>query len=322
VHQEAEHGLNIGRLIVLHPDSGLPNTVGGATVDRFCSSSLHALSDAKNAIMVGEADVMLVTGVQSMSRIPIAGWNPVLNPKIYDGNAKGFLNMGITAENLARIYKVERKAQEEFAYHSHQKAAKAKDQGYLKDEIIAIAGLDYDDCVRKDTTVEQMAGLKPAFEKDGTVTAATSSPITDGASAMLVTSEEYAKEHNLPIMANLKSFASTGCEPEIMGIGPVEASKKVLQRAGLTMADMDLVEINEAFAAQCLAVLQELEKQGIPIPPEKTQYGWRSHCHWAPLWCNGCPYCREGCKPASTNGQALCAGNPLYWGWSRGRYYS
>ena len=269
VHQEAEQGLNMARLVVLNPDSGLPQSVGGVTVDRFCGSSMHVIGDAKNAILAGEADVILCTGVQSISRIPLAGWNPMLNPKVYGGNPKGFINMGITAENLARQYHISRKDQEAFAFNSHQKAFKAQQQNNFKDEIIPIAGLDHDDAVRGDTTLEQMAGLKPAFEKDGSVTAATSSPHTDGASAVLLTSEEYAQAHNLPVLAHIKSFAGSGCAPEIMGIGPVEASKKALKRAGLTMADMDFVEINEAFAAQCLAVLQEFDKQGMPIPLEK-----------------------------------------------------
>jgi len=269
VHQEAEQGLNMARLVVLHPNSGLPQSVGGVTVDRFCGSSMHIVADAKNAILAGEAEMMICVGVQSISRIPLAGWNPMLNPHIYEGNAKGFINMGITAENLAEKYNISRSAQEEFAYQSHQKAAKAQEAGLLKDEIISVAGLDFDDTVRKDTTLEQMAGLKPAFIKDGSVTAATSSPHTDGSAGVIVASEEYARQHNLPMLARIKAFASSGCAPEIMGIGPVESIKKALKRANLTIDDIDIFELNEAFAAQCLAVLQEMEKQGIPIPPDK-----------------------------------------------------
>lgn len=269
VHQEAEQGLNMARLVVLNPHSGLPHTVGGITVDRFCGSSMHIVGDAKNAILAGEADVMICTGVQSISRIPLAGWNPMLNPNVYEGNPKGFINMGITAENLAERYQISRAAQEEFAWHSHQKAAHAQEAGHFKSEIIATGGLDYDDTVRKESTLEQMATLKPAFLQNGSVTAATSSPHTDGAAAVMVTSEEYAKQHNLPVLARIKAFAGSGCAPEIMGIGPVEAIKKALQRVQLSMQDIDIVEINEAFAAQCLAVLQEMEKQGMPIPLEK-----------------------------------------------------
>ncbi|HEY9746497.1 MAG TPA: thiolase family protein [Oculatellaceae cyanobacterium] len=269
VHQEAEQGLNLARLVVLHPGSGLPRTVGGVTVDRFCGSSMHVIGDAKNAILAGEAEAIICTGVQSISRIPLAGWNPMINPQIYGGNAKGFMNMGITAENLATRYGISRAAQEEFALHSHQKAAAAWEKGSFRDEIIPTAGLDFDDNVRKDANLEQMAKLKPAFVQDGTVTAATSSPHTDGAVAVLVTSEAYAKQHNLPILARLKAFAGSGCEPEIMGIGPVEAIQKCLKRASLNITDIDIVELNEAFAAQCLAVLHELEKRGVPIPLER-----------------------------------------------------
>jgi acetyl-CoA acyltransferase len=269
VHQEAEQGLNIARLVVLHPQSSLPQSVGGVSVDRFCGSSMHIIGDAKNAIMAGEADVILCTGVQAISRVPMAGWNPMLNPLIYNGNAKGFLNMGITAEAVAKRFNISRKAQEEFALQSHQKAAKAQSERYFNNEIVPIAGVSADDNIRKETTLEQMAGLKPAFIQDGTVTAATSSPHTDGASAVMVTSEEYAKRNNLPILARLKAFAGSGCDPEIMGIGPVEASQKALKRANLTMQDIDIVEVNEAFAAQCLAVLQEWERLGMPVPLEK-----------------------------------------------------
>lgn len=269
VHQEAEQGLNMARLVVLHPKSGLPQSVGGVTVDRFCGSSMHIVGDAKNTILAGEAEVMICTGVQSISRIPLAGWNPMLNPQVYDGNAKGFINMGLTAENLARQYSIGRDAQEAFALQSHQKAAAAQEKGHFKTEILPIQGVNYDDNVRKDSSLEQMTKLKPAFLKDGSVTAATSSPHTDGASAVLLTSDDYAQRHQLPILAYVKAFASSGCAPEIMGIGPVEAIQKALKRAQLTMQDIDIVELNEAFAAQCLAVLQELDKQGMPIAPEK-----------------------------------------------------
>jgi acetyl-CoA acyltransferase len=269
VHQEAEQGLNLARLVVLHPDSGLPHSVGGVTVDRFCGSSMHVIADAKNAILAGEAELILCTGVQSISRIPMAGWNPMVSPKIYGGNAKGFMNMGITAENLAKKYDISRQAQEEYAFASHQKAANAQAEGWLTPEIIPIGGVEADDVIRRDANLEQMAGLKPAFIQDGTVTAATSSAHTDGASAVLIASEKYAKKHKLPILARIKAFAGSGCEPEIMGIGPVEASKKALSRAGLNMSEIDVIELNEAFAAQCLAVLQELKKQGMEIPLEK-----------------------------------------------------
>ncbi len=199
----------------------------------------------------------------------MGGWNPLLCPDVYDGNAHGFMDMGITAENLAEQYKIARAAQEKFALNSHQKAAKSQADGLFKDEIISIDGLDYDDCVRADTTLEQMAKLKPAFAKDGSVTAATSSPVTDGASAMLITSEAYAQKHKLAIRAKLGRFTSVGCAPETMGIAPARTIIKLLQQTGLSIDDIDLFEINGAFAAQCLSVLHELKDQGLAIPEEK-----------------------------------------------------
>lgn len=268
VHQEAEQGLNLARMIVLNPDSGLPQSVGGVTVDRFCGSSMHVIADAKNAIMAGEADVMLCAGVQCISRIPMAGWNPMLNPKVYGGNAKGFMNMGITAENLAERFGISRNAQEEFALQSHQKAAKAQEAGHFQPEILPFGGLSLDDSVRKDSSPEQLAKLKPAFRQDGSVTAATSSPHTDGASLVMLASEEYAQRNNLPVLAKIKAFAGSGCEPEIMGIGPVSAIQKALSRAGLSMRDMGVVELNEAFAVQALSVLKELERLGLAVDPQ------------------------------------------------------
>jgi acetyl-CoA acyltransferase len=269
VHQEAEQGLNLARLIVLNPKAGLPHSVGAVTVDRFCGSSMQVIADAKNSILAGEAEVILCTGVQSISRIPMAGWNPMLNPAVYEGNARGFMNMGITAENLVSRYGIIRTEQEAFALRSHQKAYEAQQGKAFQQEIVPIEGITSDDSIRGDSSLEKMATLKPAFRVDGTVTAATASPHTDGASALLVTSEVFAKRHGLSILARIKAFSGSGCAPEVMGIGPVEASKKALSRAGLSMQDMDVVEINEAFAAQVLAVLQELEKQGMAIPLEK-----------------------------------------------------
>lgn len=269
VHQEAEQGLNLARMIILNPDSGLPHSVGGVSVDRFCGSSMHIIADAKNAIMAGEADVMLCAGVQCISRIPMAGWNPMLNPKVYGGNAKGFMNMGITAENLAERFGIDRNAQEAFALSSHQKAAKAQEAGYFGKEIMPFGGLSLDDSVRKDSSLEQLAKLKPAFKQDGSVTAATSSPHTDGASLVMLASDEYAQKNNLPVLAKIKAFAGSGCEPEIMGIGPVTAIQKALARAGLSMKDMGVVELNEAFAVQVLSVLKELDRVGLSVDPAK-----------------------------------------------------
>ena len=269
VHQEADQGLNLARLVVLHPRSGLPQSVGGVSIDRFCASSLQAIADAKNSIQAGEADAIICTGVQSISHVPMGGWNPLLTPAVYEGNAKGFMNMGITAENLADKYQIKRAAQEEFALKSHQKTAQAQKEGWFKDHIVSINGLDHDDCVRADTSLELMAKLKPAFKNDGSVTAASSSPVTDGATAVLITSESYAKENNLPVLAKLGTYVGVGCAPEIMGIAPVHAIIKLLKKTGLSIDQIDFIELNEAFAVQCVAVQQELAKQGIKIDQSK-----------------------------------------------------
>jgi len=269
VHQEAEQGLNLARMIILHEDSMLPKTVQGDTLDKFCGSAARAIAVAKNDIIAGEADLIIAGGVQSMSRVPMGGWNGLINPKVYSGNVKNFMNMGVTAENLADIYKISRADQEAFALESHKKAAAAHAAGHYAHEIIAVDGFKDDDNIRTDSTAEQLAKLKPAFKADGSVTAATSSPLTDGAAAVLMASEEFAKANNVPVLAKVLSYAGSGLEPEIMGLGPVEASRKALERAGLTMNDIDVVELNEAFAAQSLAVLQEWENQGMKVDRAK-----------------------------------------------------
>jgi acetyl-CoA acyltransferase len=258
---EATQGLNVARNVILHPESKLPQSVGAVTLNRFCGSSMHVIQDAAAHIAAGAGEVFICTGVESMSQVPMSGWNPMLNPKIYDGDVRAYMNMGRTAENLARKYEIERALQEEFAMRSHQKASLAQQAGKFDQELVPLKDapeVTADNAVRPETTLEKLAGLKPAFETAGTVTAGTSSPITDGASAVLVTSEEYAKKHNLPILARVKSFAGSGCAPEIMGIGPVESSRKALQRAGLEIKDIDIFELNEAFAAQALAVIKDL----------------------------------------------------------------
>jgi acetyl-CoA acyltransferase len=313
VHQEAEQGLNLARMIVLNPDSGLPHSVGGVSVDRFCGSSMHIIADAKNAILAGEADVMLCAGVQSISRIPMAGWNPMLNPKVYGGNAKGFMNMGITAENLASRFQIDRAAQEAFALASHQKAATAQQHGYFSEEIMPLAGLTVDDSVRPDTSLEQLQKLKPAFLQDGTVTAGTSSPHTDGASLVVVTAEDYAQQHQLPILARIKAFAGSGCEPEIMGIGPVSAIQKALQRANLTMPDIGVVELNEAFAVQTLAVLQELERLGLGVDAAKLNIDGGAIALGHPLGASGARITGKVARLLQRTGQryglaAMCIG--------------
>lgn len=257
---EGEQGLNLARLIVLNAD--LPISIGGATVNRFCGSSMQAIHQAAGAIAANSGDVFICAGVESMSRIPMGGFNPLPNAKLYERVPGAYMSMGDTAENVAAKWGISRQEQEQFAYDSQIKAAKAQGEGHLKDEIVTIstkAGpVEQDSCIRPNTTLEALAGLKPAFDENGTVTAGTASPITDGASAVLVCSEEYAKKNGLPILARIKSFAVAGCDPEIMGIGPVAASKKALERAGLTINDIDIFELNEAFASQAIACMREL----------------------------------------------------------------
>lgn len=257
---EGEQGLNVARLIVLL--AKLPISVAGATINRFCGSSMQSIHSAAGAIMMGAGDAFLCAGVESMTRIPMSGFNPMPNPVLAESPLQAYISMGMTAENVSKKYGITRKEQEAFTVQSHAKAAAAQNTGKLKDEIVPITTpngvVDKDGCIRPGTTAEKLAELKPAFDEKGLVTAGTSSPLTDGASATLVTSEEYARSHNLPILARIKSIAVAGCEPCIMGIGPVAASQKALKRAGLTIKDIDVFELNEAFASQSLACIREL----------------------------------------------------------------
>ena len=251
---EAEQGMNLARNVVFL--SELPNTVGGVTVNRFCASSMQAIHQAAGAINSGSGDLFIAGGVESMSRVPMPGFNPMLNPNLIDLDA--YIGMGHTAENLAKKYSISREKQENMALESHQKASKAQNEGELKGEIIKINDVDVDGCIRPETSLESMANLKPAFDKNGSVTAGTSSPLTDGAAAVIICSKGYAKNNDLTIMAYIRGMAISGCSPEIMGIGPVVSSQKALKRAGLKLKDIDIIEMNEAFAAQSLACVEEL----------------------------------------------------------------
>lgn len=254
---EAEQGFNIARLVVNNAD--LPISIGGATVNRFCGSSMTSIHIAAGAIQMNAGDAFIAAGVESMSRIPMGGFNPMPNPALYKKYPQAYIGMGETAENLAKKYSISRAEQEEFAVSSHHKAAAAAAAGKFDDEIVPIGDVKTDGTIRGDSSVEKLATLKPAFLADGSVTAATSSPLTDGSAAVLVCSEEYADKHKLPKLARIKSVAVAGCAAEIMGIGPVPATKKALERAGLKVADIDIWELNEAFAAQGLSVLKELD---------------------------------------------------------------
>ncbi len=258
---EGEQGFNVARLVANIAE--LPLSVAGTTVNRFCGSSMQSIHMAAGAIQMGAGHAFICGGVESMSRIPMGGFNPLPNPALFDVFPQAYIGMGETAENLARKYSISRERQEAFAVSSQQKAAAARIAGKLSGEITPITAPDgsvvsEDGCIRPETTAEALAGLKPAFDASGTVTAGTASPLTDGAVATLITTEEFAKANGLKIMAYVRSMAVSGCAPEIMGIGPVEASRKALSRAGLTIADIDIIELNEAFAAQALSVLHEL----------------------------------------------------------------
>ena len=257
---EGEQGLNVARLASFI--AKLPISVAGTTVNRFCGSSMQAMHMAAGAIQLGSGEAFLCAGVESMSRVPMMGFNPMPHPGLAKDFPQAFASMGQTAENVARLHQVTRAEQQRFAVTSHQKAAAAQQAGKFKDEIIPIKAkggeISEDGCIRPETTEEALSALAPAFDAEGTVTAGTSSPLTDGAAALLVCTEEYATKHNLPVLARLKSTAVAGCGPEIMGMGPYGASQKALQRAGLSIKDIDIVEINEAFASQALACMREL----------------------------------------------------------------
>lgn len=258
---EGEQGFNIARIIGFVAE--LPQSIGAVTVNRFCGSSMQAVHQAAGAIQLGAGEVFLCAGVESMTRVPIMGFNPMPHPDLYRKMPQAFASMGDTAENVAKKYQITRKEQEEFAVASHAKADKARRDGRFKAELVNIIGpkgdvIDSDGCIRADTTLETLSSLKPAFNTEGTVTAGTSSPLTDGAAAVLVCSEDYAMKNGLAPVARLRSIAVSGCAPEVMGIGPVEATRKALSRAGLAVKDIDVIELNEAFSSQSLACIRDL----------------------------------------------------------------
>lgn len=266
-YPEGEQGDNVARIASLL--AGLPLEVGAATINRFCGSSMYAIHVAAGQIAIGAGDAFIAAGVESMSRVPQGGLSFSPNHRFRNGRnqlaeiaAEAYVPMGQTAENVAKRYGVERERQEQFALESQQKAARAQAEGRLIDEIVPVVtpegAIDTDGCLRPQTTLAGLAALRPAFFEDGTVTAGTASPLTDGAVAVLVTSERLADKLGLDVLGRIRSTAVAGVDPAYMGIGPVPATQKALARAGLSIDEIDVVEINEAFASQAVACRDEL----------------------------------------------------------------
>lgn len=257
---EGEQGHNIARIIGFL--AGFGDVMPGATINRFCGSSMSSVHYAAGQIALGLGDAFICAGVESMTRVPQGGFNRSPNPELLRDYPAAYAPMGITAENVAREFGVSREAQEALAVVSHAKAAAAREQGRLADEIVPIrtpTGLVSEDgCIRPGTNAAALAGLKPAFAEDGSVTAATSSPLTDGASAVLLCSADFARQHGLRPLAKIRTAAVASCRPDLMGIGPIPATRKALERAGLSVKDLDVIEINEAFASQAIACGREL----------------------------------------------------------------
>jgi len=277
---EGEQGMNLARLVGAL--AGLPETAGGVTVNRFCASSLQAVNMAAQNIMLGLGDVVIAGGIESMSRVPMGGFNPSYNPRLVKTDAdkptayttayppceleyglSSYVPMGLTAENVARDYSISRADQDAFALRSHQRALAATDKGIFKREIIPVPlpngrVMEIDEGPRRDTSLERLASLEPVFIKGGTVTAGNSSPLNDGAAAVVLMSAERARDLNITPLARVHTMTVAGVRPDVMGIGPIPAMRKLLQRANLQLSDIDIIELNEAFAAQSLAVARTL----------------------------------------------------------------
>ncbi len=259
-YPEGAQGNNIAKIVSFMTD--MPEHVAGMTVNRWCGSSMQAIHDATGAIAINSGDVFLCCGVESMTFIPMNGLTYDPHPQLSKDNPNVYMSMGITAENVAKKFNISRKEQQDFAISSHFKANLARESNIFDNEIVSISNnnetITKDGGIRPNTSHEILDGLKLAFDENGTVTAGTASPLTDGASAVVVCEEEYAKNNNLNILARIKSTAVVGCPPELMGLGPINASKKALKRANLSISDIDIVELNEAFASQSLACIKEL----------------------------------------------------------------
>jgi acetyl-CoA acyltransferase len=253
--QTGEQSFNIGKLTTFLTNMDVKTS--GMTVDRWCGSSMEAIHIAAGKISLGAGKVFICGGVESMTRVN-TGFDPIPYPENKNDNPHVYFSMGTTAENVAKKYNISRHEQQEFAISSHQKAHEAQTKGNFKNEIVSIGDCDTDGNIRPGSTMEKLDGLKLAFDENGTVTAATSSPLTDGAAATLICEENYAKENNLNILGRIVSTAVQGCDPDYMGLGPIGASRKALERANLSADKIDIVELNEAFASQSLACIKDL----------------------------------------------------------------
>ena len=266
-YPEGEQGYNIAKIVTFM--TGMPEHVAGMTVNRWCGSSMQTIHNAAGAIAMSAGNVFICCGIESMTKVPINGLNYSPHPDLNHSNPNVYLSMGDTAENVAKKYHLSREIQQDFAISSHQKASYAEMNNNFTDEITKIKtkGLivEKDGAIRPNTSQEILNSLKLVFDKEGTITAGTASPFTDGASATLICNEEYAKKNNLDILAKVVSTSVQGCPPELMGLGPIGASKKALKRANLTIEDIDVVELNEAFASQSLACIKDLN-----IDPQKV----------------------------------------------------
>jgi len=282
---EGEQGLNVARNIVLH--AGLPNSVSAATVNRYCSSGLQTIAMLAERVMVGAIDVGVAGGVESMSSVPMGGYVTKLHPDIVRDHPEIYINMGLTAENVAREYKITREDQDAFSLESHRRAVAAIEAGRFQSEIVPIQTTEgnsffVDEGPRGDSTAEALAKLRPVFAAKGSVTAANSSQMSDGAAFSVVMSEEKAKQLGITPLARYVGFDVAGVAPEVMGIGPVKAIPKLLSRVGVRLEDVDLIELNEAFAAQSLAVIRELK-----LNPERVNVNGGAIALGHPLGCTG-----------------------------------
>lgn len=294
---EGSQGMNFARVIALR--SGLPVEIPGQTVNRFCSSGLQTIAMAANSIMVNEADVIIAGGAESMSSVPMTGHHLSPNPHMAENDPNVYMSMGLTAERVAKEFGVSREDQDAFAVRSHQRAAAATDSGRFAEEIVpfeweeTILGedglpqtvtmrLEEDEHLRRETSLEGLAGLRPVFKEGGSVTAGNSSPLSDGAAGVIIMEREMAERLGLKPLLRFVGFAVAGVRPEIMGVGPIKAVPKVLERTGLTLDDIDLIELNEAFASQSLAVMRELE-----LDPEKVNVNGGAIALGHPLGCTG-----------------------------------